>query len=29
MGRKLTCVGGYTKKNGTKVGNYRRRTPKK
>lgn len=29
MGKKLTCVGGYTTKSGKKVGNYRRRTPKK
>lgn len=29
MGRKLTCVKGYTKKSGTKVKEHRRRTPKK
>ena len=28
MGRKLTCVKGYTKKSGTKVNGHRRRTPK-
>ena len=29
MGRKLTCVKGYKKKNGTKVKEHRRRTPRK
>ena len=29
MGKKLQCVSGYTTKCGKKVGNYRRRTPKK
>ena len=29
MGRKLTCVSGYTKKGGTKVKAHRRRTPKR
>ena len=29
MGKKLQCVSGYTTKSGKKIGNYRRRTPKK
>ena len=29
MGRKLTCVKGYTKSSGTKVKGHRRRTPKR
>ena len=29
MGKKLTCVKGHTKSNGTKVKPHRRRTPKK
>ena len=28
MGKKLTCVSGYTTKSGKVVRNYRRRTPK-
>lgn len=29
MGRKITCVKGYKKQNGTKVKEHRRRTPKR
>lgn len=28
-GKKIVCVGGYTKSNGTKVKNHRRSTPSK